>query len=188
MLISFPSGRNTPRKKTQYPNFPSVSLNSSLVRQRDKSLRRVVGQRDGVGIAGLYGLTLQIDSLAGGASVLLLLSVLLDTLQEVVTGAGGLDVLDLDVDALLDVASPDLLVDDDTDSGLGHVVNDTGLSVVDLEGHTVLLSSVDLDVHNVTHTVSSHVGAHRDHTLAAELPAVGVAGARSLSVGVTHGV
>lgn len=122
-------------------------------------------------LTGLGGLALDLDGGAGGAGVLLLLRVLLNTAQEVVTGAGGLDVLDADVDALLDVAAPDLLVDDDTDGGLGDIVDDTGLSVVDLEGKTVLLSvsvtphhrianalplllsTVDLDVYDITDTI-----------------------------------
>lgn len=126
-------------------------------------------------LTGLGGLALDLNSGSGGAGVLLLLRVLLDTAQEVVTGAGGVDVLDADVDALLDVAAPDLLVDDDTDGGLGDVVDDTGLAVVDLERETVELSvsvaphyrianalpllcgTVDLDVYDITDTIQSSV-------------------------------
>ena len=38
--------------------------------------------------------------------------------------------LNSDVEALLEVPVLDLLVDDDADSALGHVVDDTSLSVV----------------------------------------------------------
>jgi len=138
MLISFPSGRNTPRKRTREPQFfPKSPLNRRLVRQGSEGLGRVVGQRQGVCRAGLGGLTLHLDDGAVCAGLLLLLGVLLDALEEVVARAGGADVLDLDVDALLDVAAPDLLVDDDADRGLGDVVDNAGLTVVDLEGETI---------------------------------------------------
>lgn len=61
----------------------------------------------------------------------------LDTADELLAGAGEGDVLNAEVDALLEVAVLDLLVDDDTDGGLGNVVNDTGLSVVNLVWHTM---------------------------------------------------
>ena len=114
-----------------------LALNRGLVGERGEDLRGVVAQGDGAGVTGLSGLALNLDGGAGGAGVLLLLGVLLDAPQEVVTRAGGGDVLDADVEALLDVAAPDLLVDDDADGGLGDAVDDTGLSVVDLVRHTM---------------------------------------------------
>lgn len=46
--------------------------------------------------------------------------------------------LDSDIDSLLDIASPDLFVNDDTKSALGNIINDTSLSVVNLERHSVI--------------------------------------------------
>ena len=92
---------------------------------------------DNVGLTGLSGLALQMQVDALLLGLLLLLGVLTDTADEILTGAGVLDVLDADVDALLEVAVADDLVQDDADGRLGHVVDDTGLAVVDLVGHTV---------------------------------------------------
>lgn len=136
MLSSFPSERNTIRK-TEASTTPTFPLDCSFVWQRSDSLRRVVGQGDRDGFPGKSGLSLDLNSHTIGSGLLLGLGVGLDSLDEVLTGSGGLDVLDSDVDALLDVAVLDLLVDNDADRALGDVVDDTSLAVVDLEGHTV---------------------------------------------------
>jgi hypothetical protein len=99
-------------------------------------------------------------------------------------------VLDADVDALLDVAVADLLVEDNTDGGLGDVVDDTSLSVVDLVGHTLLdgtctcvsllcllqisiisgFRTVGDDIDDITDLVLLEVGRERDHSLLLEIP------------------
>ena len=84
---------------------------------------------DEAGLTGLDGLSLQVDLDTIGLGLDLGGSVLLDTAQEVVTALGVLDVLNADVDALLEETVADLLVDDDTNSGLGHVVDDAGASI-----------------------------------------------------------
>lgn len=47
-----------------------------------------------------------------------------------------------------------LLVDDDTDGRLGNVVNNAGLSVVDLVWHTLLDGTVGDDVNDISDPVS----------------------------------
>lgn len=66
----------------------------------------------------------------------LLLSVALNTVDKLSPALGVVDVFDANVDTLLEIAVADLLVDDNTKGGPGDVVNNTGLTVVDLVGHT----------------------------------------------------
>ena len=75
-------------------------------------------------------------------SLLLLGSVSLDTVQELLSTLRVVDVLDADVYPLLQVTVSDFLVDNNTEGGLGDIVDDTGLSVVDLVRHTILQVSI----------------------------------------------
>lgn len=146
--LSVPNAMNPMQKNKQpitnttEPRPKISSLNRGLVRGRSNGLGLVLSDGDSPGLTGLEGLSLELNLSTVGLGLLLELGVLLHAAKEVVTGPGRLDVLDADVDALLDVAVLDLLVDDDTDGRLGNVVDDTGLAVVDLVGHTVFAKSV----------------------------------------------
>jgi len=78
------------------------------------------------GRAGQNGLSLQVDLDTIGLGLQLGSGVLLDATQKVITALGVLDVLNAEVDALLNEAVSNLLVDNDTNSRLGHIVDDTG--------------------------------------------------------------
>ena len=110
-----------------------------VVRDGSDRLGEVLGGLDDVGVTGLDGLSLQVQVDTLLLSLALLDGGLLDTVDELLTGAGVGDVLDTDVKALLEVAVADTLVDDDADGGLGHVVDDTGLAVVVLVGKTAAI-------------------------------------------------
>lgn len=109
-------------------------LDRGLVCYRDNILWLVVLSADCPRLSWLSGLSLEVKVLASLLCLTLLGSVALDTGQEFVPGAGVTDVLDADVDALLHVAVADLSVENDTDSGLGDIVDNAGLAVVDLVG------------------------------------------------------
>jgi hypothetical protein len=81
------------------------------------------------GKAGLSGESLQVDLGTVSLGLQLGSCVILDTAQEVITALGVLDVLNAKVDALLNEAVADLLVDNDTNSRLGNVVDDTSATV-----------------------------------------------------------
>ena len=116
-----------------------------VVGDRSNSLGGVTLEADDVAGAGADRLALQVNVDALLLGLLLLEGVLLDTVDELLTGAGVLDVLDADVDTLLDVAVVDTLVDDDTDGGLGDVVDNTSLTVEDLVGHTAIKIDLVID-------------------------------------------
>lgn len=121
----------------------SIALDGGLVGDRRQGLRAVLlGEGDLSGVAGQSGLPLHLDGSAIGLGLGLEGSVLLDTAQEALTRPGGRDVLNAEVDALLDVSVVDLLVDDDTNGGLGDVVDNASLAVVDLVGHTVVRNDI----------------------------------------------
>lgn len=116
---------------------PSHSLDGGGVLDWNNGLWNVILHRDGAGLTWHQWLALQVDVGSVDLGLGLEGSVGLDTADELLAGAGEGDVLNAEVDALLDVAVLDLLVDDDTDGGLGNVVDDTSLSVVNLVWHTM---------------------------------------------------
>lgn len=86
-------------------------------------------------------MSLQIDLGPILLCLLFLRSILLYSTEELLSRSRFLDVFDSDIDAFLKVPVPNLLVDDNTDSILGDVVDDASLSVVDFVWHTIELLS-----------------------------------------------
>jgi hypothetical protein len=61
--------------------------------------------------------------------LLLLLSIGLDTVQELLATLGVLDMLNTEVNTLLHITVTDLLVDNNTNRGLGDVKDDTSATI-----------------------------------------------------------
>jgi len=95
-------------------------------------------------------------------------------------------VLNTDVDPLGENPDSNTLVHNNTDSPGGDVVNATGPALVELVGHTLVDSTVDLDVNNIADLVGLHVGGEVDGPLGAEPLGEEVASARAVSLSVTH--
>lgn len=107
-----------------------TQLNVRVVGNWGKSLWQVLLGRDGACWAWLSRQTLQADLFTLLLCVPLLGCVVLDTVQEVVTALGVLDVLHSQVHPLLNLAVAHCLVDDHTNGTWGDVVYDTGSAVV----------------------------------------------------------
>ena len=94
--------------------------------------------------------------------------------------------LNTDVDPLGENPDSNTLVHNNTDSPGGDVVNATGPALVELVGHTLVDSTVNLDVNNIADLVGLHVGGEVDGPLGAEPLGEEVASARAVSLSVTH--
>ena len=92
-----------------------------------------------MGFAGLDGESLAGGSLnAAGLGLCLLDLVGVDSVEEVLSALGVLDVLQADVDALGEDLAADALVDHNTNGALGHVEHTPSLAVIGLVGHALL--------------------------------------------------
>lgn len=89
-----------------------------------------------MGFPRLDRLSLQVDMDTLLLGLALLNGVFLDAVDEFLSRARVGDVFNTDVDALLHVTVSDSLVNDNTNSGFGHVIDHSGLAVVDFVGHT----------------------------------------------------
>lgn len=144
-------------------------------------MRSVTLSRDDSGSSWVGRLSLQgnLGTVLLGLS--LQSSVLLDSVQELLTTLRVLDVLNSQVDLLLDISVANNLVDKNTDGGLGDVVNDTSLTVVVLVGHTLLDRTVSLDVNDVTNLVDSQVSGQRNCSVLLEVTLEHVTSTRSVT-------
>ena len=112
--------------------------------------------------------------------------VLLDASKEVSTRLGGLDVLDTEVDTLGDDATTNTLVDDDTDGTASDVPDGTSLTVVELVGHTLVESTITLDINDITDLVDGLETGKSDLAGLTEVLGEEVAGTSAITERVGH--
>lgn len=110
----------------------------------------------------------------------------LDTLKEILTALGVLSVFNADVNTLVENAATYALRNDDTDSTARDVPDGTSLTVVELVGHTLVDSTITLDINNVTNAVDSLDTAKSNLTLLSEVLLEEGAGAGAVTVRVRH--
>jgi len=91
-----------------------------------------------------------------------------------------------DIDTLLDVSVSNTLVDDDSDRGFSHVVNNPSFAVVDLVWHAFLNCAIDLDIHDVADPIDPQVCRQRNQTLLLKVARKGIPSAGSQAMRVTH--
>ena len=102
-----------------------------------------------MGVTGLEGDSLAVDLGSSSFGGTLGGIVRLDTLSEGLTGLRLADVFNSDVNTFGHYSTSDALVNNDTDGVLGHIEDLASLSVVEFVGHTLLGSTVTLEVDDV---------------------------------------
>jgi len=157
----------------------SSPLDGSVVSDWRNALWCVVLCADCPGLSWHHWLSLQVDVDTVGLRLLLECCVALDTSKELVSRSRLADVLNSDVDALLDVSVSDLTVQDDSNGGLGDIVDNTGLAVIHFVWHTLLNGSVGDNIDDISDLVLFEVSRQRDHSTLLEVPAEGIASTRT---------
>ena len=142
------------------------SLSHELVRDRSQELGLVIFSGDYMGFAGLDRVSLAGSSLHATRLGLLLLDLVgVDSVEEVLSALGVLDVLQADVDALGEDLAAHALVDHHTHGALGHVEHTPGLAVVGLVGHALLESSTTWNTQTLSITIfilqKEHISPNR---------------------------
>jgi len=94
--------------------------------------------------------------------------------------------LHADVHAFFDVAISNNLVNNDTHSVRGYIVNNSGSSVVELVRHPLLLCCIGLDVDDIPNTVGNQERREFDWAMLFEAPLEHIARTRPITEGVRH--
>lgn len=156
-------------------------LDVGLVRDWSDGLRNVRRETESVSFSWLSWLSLELNVLTLSLGLTLQSGILLDSVQEFLTALRVLDVLNTEVNTLFEVSVTDNLVDDDTNRRLGNVIDNTSSTLVPLVRHTLLDSTVTLDIDDVADLVSLHVSGQWNDTILLEVPLEHVTSTRSVS-------
>jgi len=105
-------------------------------------------------------------SLLSGFSLSLV--VLSDSVQEIFSASGLLDMLDSDMDSLLQLSVTDDFVDDNTDGSGSDIENLSGLSMIEFVGHTTLMRGISDNIDEVTSSVAHQVFGEVGGTMLSE--------------------
>jgi len=162
------------------------SLDNEFVWDWSNSFWLFSEEFDGMSFTWLLIDSLDIDVGASGLGVLDGSVVSNNTVEETLTRFGVLDVFNADIDTFWDDTSTNLLVDDDTDGSLGNVENTSSGTVVDLVWHTLLESTITLDIDDISLSVTGEVSLQTNCSLLTEVLGEHVTGTTSNTFWVCH--